>query len=791
MALVEGAGLLEGPCGSEVATPLAADSARRTRRSAGRASGIAFAEREVLDDRACRKIAVAASFLAAGLAAAALCIAWVAPPATRAGRRSDAGEALGLVMKRAGEESCSQPGHNCSSSKCCAWDGMQCYRKNGHWASCKASCVPGPDLTDVNPHHWSCEKLGERTPGEAHPMKPVLAKWVGTKCSKPGQDCSGTRCCAWSGMQCFAKHGRWATCKPSCVPGPDPADTDDHPWNCTALGPRTPGTSTVKLEAMKPAAWVAEKCSRPGESCRHTMCCAGEGMQCFEKDGRHAACKRSCAPGPDLTDSDPRPWTCRALGSRTPGAAAAPGGAAPGGGRPGGKPKLAAWVATKCSKPGQNCEHTRCCAWEGMRCFRKNGHWASCRYACNAGPDPTDVNNHPWNCSALGPRTPGKVVAAAEAGGKASPWVATYCSKPGESCRGTRCCVAEGEQCYEKDDHWATCRPSCSPGPDPRDTNPAPWRCTPLGFRTPGAAKEPSANVQVPGWVASHCSQAGKSCLSTRCCAGHGMQCFGKNQYWATCMSFCRAGKDERGEDWSCKRLGSRTPKPWGHPSLYCFSVLRNTGYEPVLMEKQLGLEAGVFACDGYDLACSEELTLGGVVKAVHFQGAAVGMSVDHTAGNTQLFMNVWDAIKTRGRYTQFDWTVKVDPDAVIVPDRLRVHLKPHTGGKSYIVNCDKPTMTPMMFGSLEALSKGAVQAYFAGAARCHNELQWGGWGEDFFMGKCLDLLGVAKVNDFQLISDGVCKQVNCFDATAAAFHPFKSVGAWLECFSHTQASKR
>jgi len=85
-------------------------------------------------------------------------------------------------------------------------------------------------------------------------------------------------------------------------------------------------------------------------------------------------------------------------------------------------------------------------------------------------------------------------------------------------------------------------------------------------------------------------------------------------------------------------------------------------------------------------------------------------MSKDGTAGNALLFMHLWDAVNAAGTYKLLDWTVKVDPDAVLLPDRLRYHLKPRTGQKVFVRNCNAFPASgdfPMMYGSLEVISKG------------------------------------------------------------------------------------
>jgi hypothetical protein len=64
-------------------------------------------------------------------------------------------------------------------------------------------------------------------------------------------------------------------------------------------------------------------CSRTQkEDCSKSHCCLTAGMQCYKKDTWWAACKASCTPGsldPEDTGDARTPWSCKALGSRTPG----------------------------------------------------------------------------------------------------------------------------------------------------------------------------------------------------------------------------------------------------------------------------------------------------------------------------------------------------------------------------------------------------------------------------------------------------------------------------------------
>mmetsp|Transcript_97860 Transcript_97860/g.272362 ORF Transcript_97860/g.272362 Transcript_97860/m.272362 type:complete len:641 (-) Transcript_97860:55-1977(-) len=529
-----------------------------------------------------------------------------------------------------------------------------------------------------------------------------------------------------------------------------------------------------------------KECSDMNQNCNETKCCKVSGTQCYRKDKEWALCRPNCFPGPDPVDMDNKPWACEALGERTRGHY-----------KPTSWPAAAPWVQTSCSGAGENCTESRCCKAAGNVCWSKDSKWASCKAECVEGPDPTDSDSNPWSCKRLGMRTPG-VPAFPTAPAK---WVATNCSKGDEDCSNTGCCADAGMQCFRKNKDIAKCLVGCLPGVHMDDTDDHPWNCTPLGARTPGMA---AVQVRKPGkWVKEKCSKANKNCHETRCCQEEGTQCYEANEKYASCLVSCTEWKTwevnsklinkATNKTWSCKKLGPRTPREWQSPSLFCFSVFRLYTAEADLMRNQLWKGIGIFACDLYGVFSSDQgADLGdgplGELKTVHFDAAPVWRSKDGTAANTQLFMNVWEAVRWDGRYSKTDWTIKADPDAVVVPERIRWKLKVHSGHAAFILTCGKAGMPdgPMMFGSVEAISVQALWAYFASETTCRN-LPWQSWGEDLWMGNCLKNLGASAEADFGMVSDGVCLYANCNDKNAAAFHPFKDVHSWLACYWTSQ----
>jgi len=225
--------------------------------------------------------------------------------------------------------------------------------------------------------------------------------------------------------------------------------------------------------------------------------------------------------------------------------------------------------------------------------------------------------------------------------------------------------------------------------------------------------------------------------------------------------------------------------------SLLCWSLVQ-PGYELAILRRQHELTAGIFACNEALVLSFEKLNIGPKLDTVTCEKVECGISKDGTSANTLQFMKAWDVIKDDGRYLRSDWTVKADPDAVLLPDRLRIHLHPHQGANTYLRNCNKDGMSEgtMMFGSLEAISRMALQGYFSHFAVCEKQVPWQEWGEDLFMMRCLEKVGSSPAEDFSLVQDGVCRGVSCQDGVAAAFHPMKSVPAWEACWNDATAQR-
>lgn len=260
------------------------------------------------------------------------------------------------------------------------------------------------------------------------------------------------------------------------------------------------------------------------------------------------------------------------------------------------------------------------------------------------------------------------------------------------------------------------------------------------------------------------------------------MQCYQKNELWATCKQTCTPGKNtfDNDEIWSCKPLGPRSYglALKGDPAVYCFSVLQVYGYEVDLINAAREKEAGIFACDEYSLLTADGQTQIWGEDTTQFQGAAVIGSVDGTAGNTRLFVNAWTKVVEIGKWRNHAFTVKVDPDAVFLPQKLRWHLGSFVGKSMFVVNC--PAWN-MIYGALEVFSFAAIQTWSQRGGTCNAPDDF---GEDKYMTQCMDHLGVMRVNDWGIVGDQLCGTfTDCRSLSAAAFHPFKDTWGWLDCW--------
>eukprot|EP00427_Karlodinium_veneficum_P021776 CAMPEP_0169107052 /NCGR_PEP_ID=MMETSP1015-20121227/24675_1 /TAXON_ID=342587 /ORGANISM="Karlodinium micrum, Strain CCMP2283" /LENGTH=338 /DNA_ID=CAMNT_0009168555 /DNA_START=25 /DNA_END=1041 /DNA_ORIENTATION=- len=124
------------------------------------------------------------------------------------------------------------------------------------------------------------------------------------------------------------------------------------------------------------------------------------------------------------------------------------------------------------------------------------------------------------------------------------------CAEKDQGCLASKCCKDSRLICYEKDNYWAACKDSCTPGIDTVNDAPqyqTPWSCKPLS--------------PIPT-----CAPTGTNCHTSLCCEDAGLFCYEKNNEYATCKASCTPGVDQYDPPqfrtpWSCNILGP-TPPP-------------------------------------------------------------------------------------------------------------------------------------------------------------------------------------------------------------------------------------
>lgn len=175
---------------------------------------------------------------------------------------------------------------------------------------------------------------------------------------------------------------------------------------------------------------------------------------------------------------------------------------------------------------------------------------------------------------------------------------------------------------------------------------------------------------------------------------------------------------------------------------------------------------AGIFACDKNYVVPAQK---------AEFKHEGSWNSV----ANTAAFLKVWDVVLKNDQWMTCDWTIKVDPDTVFFPDRLRHHiwtLRPPANTPIYLKNTN---MYNGFLGPIEVFSTDAVKLYHDYGKGCAKDMAEKG-GEDGFFKLCMDSIGVGYMLDPMILSNRGYPKF-CTDKFTS-FHPFKTVDAWIAC---------
>ncbi|CAK0848583.1 unnamed protein product [Prorocentrum cordatum] len=308
---------------------------------------------------------------------------------------------------------------------------------------------------------------------------------------------------------------------------------------------------------------------------------------------------------------------------------------------------------------------------------------------------------------------------ASKSNSSLSPTEHSMCSHFYDDCRDSQCCLDPHSSCFEKDEGYAACRPSCEPGVHPEEApeKQTPWTCTLLSR---GGVPAPADTTTAAAAAAARRSA-----------------------------------------------------------ELYCFVLVMAGSYEVALMENAVAKGTSVFQCDGYDVFSGEPLQLG---EDVGSGRQVVATTVDgslkvekggvyNTALNSAVFARLWGQVLAGGQAPKHDFTIKVDADAVFFAERVRRHLEGRSAEDSmYLNNCKDG-----LHGPLEIVSRKGMQDLGDGLDGCVESLkfEWDTYGEDVFLRHCLGLVGVSRVDDFGLLDE-------TFDGTSGGDPPSVQLGRGL-----------
>jgi len=225
---------------------------------------------------------------------------------------------------------------------------------------------------------------------------------------------------------------------------------------------------------------------------------------------------------------------------------------------------------------------------------------------------------------------------------------------------------------------------------------------------------------------------------------------------------------------------------------MFCWALVLPRGVEPELLLRQSREGVGIFSCDAHLAISNTSLTVAFGAAAAGLKTAIIDTSLFtplggkyYTALNSPVFIKAWHAVFQDGRYRSYDWTLKLDADTVFLPGKVRTLLGRHCSDGAD--GCRAKYLTNFggdIHGPVEALSRRAMELYDEKEAQCTTQVDYSDKGEDWYLGLCMELLGIPGEEEPSLLSDWHLDRgfPSACDTVHATFHPFKNWDYYFRC---------
>lgn len=256
----------------------------------------------------------------------------------------------------------------------------------------------------------------------------------------------------------------------------------------------------------------------------------------------------------------------------------------------------------------------------------------------------------------------------------------------------------------------------------------------------------------------------------------------------------------------------ARKPPLAGQPTLFCFAVLQGPEGQMNLLRAQFSKGVGIFACDAWSVYTMGRMRLNQghlVTSEIPPPPAGWGPPVPwlsrplSSKSNLDVLLGVWQKVVKDGVALQQDWIVKVHPDAMFLPSRLRGvlskqgdALKPADDSAAralYLKNCQRQPDDPAVSdldGPLKVLSGSAAKVLARSFKKCYDEVSWSGMGEGAFLAECLGALGVSGrggAGGQDCSAEKATNPPESCDGSEVVYHPLPDRGSYFRCLAQTQ----